>query len=117
MPMGIAPGERRPALVFFHGGSQWQMLLGHYMEYYSNAYAMNQYLAFLGYINKTPVPCDNKTWYCLTTKPDNKTPLCLRSARIFSCVRRFCIPVPLFPQSGTSSGGPRPLMMSTVSRV
>ena len=27
------------------------MLLGwHYMEYYSNAYAMNQYLASLGYI-------------------------------------------------------------------
>ncbi len=35
-----------PALVFFHGGSQRQMLLGwHYMYYYSNAYALNQYLA------------------------------------------------------------------------
>jgi len=51
MPAGIAFGERRPAMVFFHGGSQRQMLLGwHYMEYYSNAYAMNQYLASLGYI-------------------------------------------------------------------
>jgi dipeptidyl aminopeptidase/acylaminoacyl peptidase len=51
LPSGIAPGERRPAMVFFHGGSQRQMLLGwHYMEYYSNAYAMNQYLASLGYI-------------------------------------------------------------------
>jgi dipeptidyl aminopeptidase/acylaminoacyl peptidase len=51
MPERIAPGERRPAMVFFHGGSQRQMLLGwHYMEYYSNAYAMNQYLASLGYI-------------------------------------------------------------------
>ena len=51
MPAGVAPGERRPAMVFFHGGSQRQMLLGwHYMEYYSNAYAMNQYLASLGYI-------------------------------------------------------------------
>jgi dipeptidyl aminopeptidase/acylaminoacyl peptidase len=51
MPVGIAPGERRPALIFFHGGSQRQMLLGwHYMEYYSNAYGMNQYLASLGYI-------------------------------------------------------------------
>jgi len=51
MPAGIAPGEHRPAMVFFHGGSQRQMLLGwHYMEYYSNAYAMNQYLASLGYI-------------------------------------------------------------------
>jgi dipeptidyl aminopeptidase/acylaminoacyl peptidase len=51
LPNGIAPNQRRPALVFFHGGSQRQMLLGwHYMEYYSNAYAMNQYLASLGYI-------------------------------------------------------------------
>ncbi len=51
MPRGITPGERRPAMIFFHGGSQRQMLLGwHYMEYYSNAYAMNQYLASLGYI-------------------------------------------------------------------
>jgi dipeptidyl aminopeptidase/acylaminoacyl peptidase len=51
VPQGILPGERRPAIVFFHGGSQRQMLLGwHYMEYYSNAYAMNQYLASLGYI-------------------------------------------------------------------
>ena len=38
-----------PAVVFFHGGSQRQMLLGwHYMYYYSNAYAMNQYLASRG---------------------------------------------------------------------
>jgi dipeptidyl aminopeptidase/acylaminoacyl peptidase len=51
LPAGIAPGERRPAMVFFHGGSQRQMLLGwHPMEYYSNAYAMNQYLASLGYV-------------------------------------------------------------------
>jgi len=51
LPAGIAPGEHRPALCFFHGGSQRQMLLGwHYMEYYSNAYGMNQYLASLGYI-------------------------------------------------------------------
>jgi dipeptidyl aminopeptidase/acylaminoacyl peptidase len=51
VPAGLRPGERRPALCFFHGGSQRQMLLGwHYMEYYSNAYAMNQYLASLGYI-------------------------------------------------------------------
>jgi dipeptidyl aminopeptidase/acylaminoacyl peptidase len=42
---------RRPAIVFFHGGSRRQMLLGwHYMAYYSNTYAMNQYLASRGYI-------------------------------------------------------------------
>jgi len=51
LPRDLKPGERRPAAVFFHGGSQRQMLLGwHYMEYYSNAYAMNQYLAGKGYI-------------------------------------------------------------------
>jgi dipeptidyl aminopeptidase/acylaminoacyl peptidase len=51
LPADLRPGERRPAAVFFHGGSQRQMLLGwHYMEYYSNAYAMNQYLAGKGYI-------------------------------------------------------------------
>jgi dipeptidyl aminopeptidase/acylaminoacyl peptidase len=49
MPTGGGP--KHPAIVFFHGGSRRQMLLGwHYMQYYSNAYAMNQYLASLGYI-------------------------------------------------------------------
>jgi dipeptidyl aminopeptidase/acylaminoacyl peptidase len=44
-------GTRHPAVVFFHGGSRRQMLLGwHYMGYYSNAYALNQYLASRGYI-------------------------------------------------------------------
>lgn len=39
------------AVIFFHGGSRRQMLLGwHYMYYYSNAYAMNQYLASKGYV-------------------------------------------------------------------
>jgi dipeptidyl aminopeptidase/acylaminoacyl peptidase len=42
--------ERGPALIFTHGGPIRQMLLGfHYMEYYHNAYAMNQYLANKGY--------------------------------------------------------------------
>jgi len=44
-------GGKHPALLFFHGGSRLQMLLGwHYMDYYSNAYAMNQYLASRGWI-------------------------------------------------------------------
>jgi dipeptidyl aminopeptidase/acylaminoacyl peptidase len=44
-------GERHPALIFFHGGSRRQMLLGfHYMDYYSNAYALNQYFANHGYV-------------------------------------------------------------------
>lgn len=51
MPPGGANGRKLPALVFFHGGSRRQMLLGfHYMQYYSNAYAMNQYLASKGYM-------------------------------------------------------------------
>src|SRR6267143_1699707 len=40
-----------PALIFMHGGPMRQMLLGfHYMYYYHNAYAMNQYLASQGYV-------------------------------------------------------------------
>ncbi len=51
LPASAEDGKRHPALVFFHGGSRRQMLLGwHYMQYYSNAYAENQYLASLGYI-------------------------------------------------------------------
>ena len=42
---------RGPALIFIHGGSIRQMMLGfHYMDYYHNAYAMNQYLASRGYV-------------------------------------------------------------------
>ena len=51
LPRGAKSGDQRPALVFMHGGSMRQMLLGwHYMYYYSNAYAMNQYLASRGYV-------------------------------------------------------------------
>ena len=40
-----------PALIFMHGGPIRQMMLGfHYMDYYHNAYAMNQYLASRGYV-------------------------------------------------------------------
>jgi len=39
-----------PGLVFMHGGPIRQMMLGfHYMDYYHNAYAQNQYLASRGY--------------------------------------------------------------------
>lgn len=41
---------KSPALVFMHGGPPRQMLLGwHYLYYYHNSYAMNQYLASRGY--------------------------------------------------------------------
>jgi dipeptidyl aminopeptidase/acylaminoacyl peptidase len=51
LPAGLKAGEKRPALIFIHGGSRRQMLLGwHYMDYYNNAYGMNQYLANQGYV-------------------------------------------------------------------
>ncbi|HEY3568884.1 MAG TPA: prolyl oligopeptidase family serine peptidase [Thermoanaerobaculia bacterium] len=51
LPPGGKAGQKHPALLFFHGGSHRQMLLGwHYMEYYNHAYAMNQYLASRGYV-------------------------------------------------------------------
>jgi dipeptidyl aminopeptidase/acylaminoacyl peptidase len=51
LPPGEKPGQRRPAVIFFHGGSRRQMLLGwHYMYYYRNAYAFNQYLARRGFV-------------------------------------------------------------------
>ena len=51
LPANSKTAEKKPALVFMHGGPMRQMLLGwHYMYYYANAYAMNQYLASRGYI-------------------------------------------------------------------
>ena len=51
LPPGSAPGTKHPALVFMHGGSRRQMLLGwHYRDYYNMAYGMNQYLASQGYV-------------------------------------------------------------------
>ena len=51
LPKNSKPGEKHPGVLFFHGGSMRQMLLGwHYMYYYSNSYGMNQYLASRGYV-------------------------------------------------------------------
>jgi len=51
LPSDLKAGEKRPAIVFMHGGPRRQMLLGwHSMDYYNNAYAMNQYLVSQGYI-------------------------------------------------------------------
>jgi dipeptidyl aminopeptidase/acylaminoacyl peptidase len=42
---------KKPAIIYVHGGPPRQMLLGwHYSDYYSNAYAMNQFLASRGYV-------------------------------------------------------------------
>lgn len=51
LPKDGVAGERHPAVIFMHGGSRREMLLGwHYMGYYHNAYAFNQYLASRGYV-------------------------------------------------------------------
>ena len=43
--------EAKPGIVFVHGGPPRQMLLGwHYMDYYANSYAVNQYLASHGFV-------------------------------------------------------------------
>ncbi len=51
LPKNMKRGEKHPALLFFHGGSRRQMLLGfHHSGYYHNAYSMNEYLASRGFI-------------------------------------------------------------------
>jgi len=51
LPPELDEGERAPAVIFLHGGSRRQMLLGfHNRGYYHNAYALNQYLASAGYV-------------------------------------------------------------------
>jgi len=51
LPKDVRGGERRPAVVFVHGGPMRQMLLGyHYMQFYHWAYAINQWLASEGYV-------------------------------------------------------------------
>ncbi len=48
LPRGVG---KHPGLIFVHGGPTRQMLLGwSYMDYYTHAYAMNQYLASHGYV-------------------------------------------------------------------
>jgi dipeptidyl aminopeptidase/acylaminoacyl peptidase len=51
LPPDYEGWKQYPAVMFYHGGSRRQMLLGfHKSQYYHNAYAMNQYLANQGVI-------------------------------------------------------------------
>jgi len=51
LPQDLRAGERRPAIVFVHGGPARQMLPGyHYMQFYHWSYAVNQWLASQGYV-------------------------------------------------------------------
>ena len=51
LPKDLKPGEKRPAMIFVHGGPARQMLPGyHYMQVYHWYYGYNQWLANQGYI-------------------------------------------------------------------
>ncbi|MEX2271677.1 MAG: prolyl oligopeptidase family serine peptidase [Vicinamibacterales bacterium] len=51
LPKDLKPGDRRPAVIFVHGGPVRQMLLGyHYRHFYHMAYGFDQYLVDQGYI-------------------------------------------------------------------
>jgi dipeptidyl-peptidase-4 len=51
LPKDLKPGEKRPAMIFVHGGPVRQMLPGyHYMQFYHWAYGYNQWLQSQGYI-------------------------------------------------------------------
>lgn len=51
LPRDMKAGEKRPAMIFVHGGPSRQMLPGyHYMQFYHWSYAVNQWLASQGYV-------------------------------------------------------------------
>lgn len=51
LPKNLKPGEKRPAIVFVHGGPVRQMMPAyHYMQFYHWAYGINEWLANQGYI-------------------------------------------------------------------
>ena len=51
VPKNVTAGEKRPAVIFVHGGPSRQMLLGyHDRHFYHMAYAFNQWLASQGYV-------------------------------------------------------------------
>jgi dipeptidyl-peptidase-4 len=51
IPKGTQPNEKKPAIIFVHGGPARQMLLGyHYLSFYHVFYAVNEWLASQGYV-------------------------------------------------------------------
>lgn len=51
LPKGLQSGEKRPAIIFVHGGPMRQMMpTYHYFQFYHWAYAVNQWLADQGYV-------------------------------------------------------------------
>jgi dipeptidyl aminopeptidase/acylaminoacyl peptidase len=50
-PKNVRKDKTHPAVIFVHGGSRRQMLLGYHSGwYYSNAYHLSQYFASQGYV-------------------------------------------------------------------
>lgn len=53
LPLGYRANQKHPAVLYFHGGSRAQMVLGyhyHRFDYYQKMYGLNQYLANQGYV-------------------------------------------------------------------
>lgn len=51
LPQNMKAGEKRPAIIFVHGGPPRQMMPAyHYMQFYHWSYAVNQWLASQGYV-------------------------------------------------------------------
>jgi len=51
LPKDLKPGDRRPAIVFVHGGPVRQMMPAyHYMQFYGWSYGINEWLANQGYV-------------------------------------------------------------------
>jgi dipeptidyl aminopeptidase/acylaminoacyl peptidase len=51
LPKNLKNDKSHPAVIFVHGGSRRQMLLGYHAgAYYGNAYHMSQYFASKGYV-------------------------------------------------------------------
>jgi dipeptidyl aminopeptidase/acylaminoacyl peptidase len=51
LPKNVKNDKSHPAVIFVHGGSRRQMLLGYHAgAYYGNAYHMSQYFAAKGYV-------------------------------------------------------------------
>jgi dipeptidyl aminopeptidase/acylaminoacyl peptidase len=51
LPADLQPGEKRPAMIFVHGGPARQMFAAyHHFQFYHWAYGINQWLANQGYI-------------------------------------------------------------------
>ena len=91
----MAAAHEKPALIFVHGGPPRQMLLGwHYMDYYSNGYAVNQYLANHGYVVLSVNYRLGIGYGHAFHHPERADRLERRSIRTLSPERNICRPCP-----------------------